>query len=185
MEETFGQRLSQLIAVRGLTQGEFARKLSASPAFVSDMIRGVKKPGSDFLSRLATEFNVSLDWLLLGKGSMAGVINFDDELLRLVALRVELARQAAEGVTEAQLLIDELLGKSAANSNSVEERQLLLKQLAHVADMNSIISKLYNEFLTNQNYSTRASEVLLAAISNFSYSSSDPLVAMVASRSSM
>lgn len=45
----FDARLTQAITHTGLNQSEFARQLGVSAGFVSDCVRGQKKPGAPFL----------------------------------------------------------------------------------------------------------------------------------------
>ena len=146
MLDTFELRLAHLLAVRGLTQGEFAKGLDASPTFISNMIRGTKKPGTEFLSKLAMKYQVSLDWLLLGRGQLDGSSSMDGEWFRIVVLRVELARLAADGNSEALILVDELLGRSLAKQSSAVARQALLDQLSEANEKTALISSLYNGF---------------------------------------
>jgi transcriptional regulator with XRE-family HTH domain len=47
-------RLAQVIQQSGLNQSEFSRELGVSPGFVSDVVRGQKKPGAEFLHSLKT-----------------------------------------------------------------------------------------------------------------------------------
>jgi len=92
--EGFGTRLAQVVAAAGISQTEFARRVGASPGFISDMIRGLKKPGSDFLYRLRHIYGTSLDWLLTGEGSPQGKSGIDLDLLRIIRLQLALVRAA-------------------------------------------------------------------------------------------
>ena len=190
MLDTFELRLAHLLLVRGLTQGEFAKRLEASPTFVSNMIRGTKKPGTEFLVRIATQYQVSLDWLLLGRGNIDGSPSIDSpktidiELFRMVNLRAELASNAANGNSEAKVLADELLGKAFANKSNGAERQTLLNDLSTAVEHNVFTCGLYNRFLSHPDPVIRAREVLSAALVHFQSSHTDPLAAMVAGRDS-
>jgi transcriptional regulator with XRE-family HTH domain len=90
--QSFSQRLAQAIARSGLNQTQFANKLGISPSFVSDVLRGNKKPGAEVLCKIRVEFGVSADWLLTGEGQMSGETMVDMELLQTVRLYVGLAR---------------------------------------------------------------------------------------------
>lgn len=184
MLDTFELRLAHLLAVRGLTQGEFAKGLDASPTFISNMIRGAKKPGTEFLSKLAMKYQVSLDWLLLGQGQLDGSSSMDGEWFRIVVLRVELARLAANGNSEALILVDELLGRSLAKQSSAVARQALLDQLSEANEKTALISSLYNGFANHPDPIIRSREVLSAALVHFQANQTDPLAAMVAGRDS-
>ena len=185
MLDTFELRLAHLLTVRGLTQGEFAKGLDASPTFISNMIRGSKKPGTEFLTRLASQYQVSLDWLLMGRGQMDGSSSIDGEWFRVVTLRVELARLASEGNEEASILVDELLGKKSLTESIPVARQDLLEQLANANEVSALTSALYNGFSTHPDSVIRSQEVLSAALVHFQANKADPLAAMVANRDSV
>ena len=61
----------RLRIVRGsMGQTEFAKKIGSSQSGISAYEKGQRKPDYETLIRVSTEFGVTLDWLLLGKGSM-------------------------------------------------------------------------------------------------------------------
>lgn len=80
--EGLGNRLLTVIHHLHITQSECARRLKSSPGFISDVVRGKKNPGADFLFGLREAFGVSIDWLLSGDGVMFGGHGIDLELLR-------------------------------------------------------------------------------------------------------
>lgn len=182
MSDTLGLRLSQLIATRDLTQGEFAKRLGSSPAFISDMIRGVKKPGADFLIRLANEYQVSIDWLLMGKGSIDGRSRLDEEWLQMVMLRVDLAQWATAGNIDAARIADQLLGREITEIYDPSDLDGVLGCLAQVNEQGALIAKLYNNFLLGADQELRAKQVLQSALQHFKSRQADPLAAMVATR---
>jgi len=182
MPDTFGLRLSQLIATRDLTQGEFAKRLGSSPAFISDMIRGVKKPGADFLIRLANEYHVSIDWLLMGKGSIDGRTPLDEEWLQAVMLRVELAQSAVYGNIDAVRIADQLLGHEITEMYDPSDLDGMLGCLAQVNEQGALIAKLYNKFLLGSDQEQRAKLALHSALQHFKSKRTDPLTTMVAQR---
>ena len=51
------------------TQYKFAEWLGLSKSFVSELLRGEKLPSMDLAIVLADKFDVSIDWLMRGKGS--------------------------------------------------------------------------------------------------------------------
>lgn len=65
-----GNRIKELRDNKKLNLTEFAIKICTSAGYLSDVEKNKKKPGSDFLQSLKTHFNVSVDWLLTGDGSM-------------------------------------------------------------------------------------------------------------------
>mgnify|MGYP002382008576 CR=1 FL=1 len=68
-----GNRLAKVCAREGLNQSEFALRIGVSPGFVSDILRGNKRPGCEFLASLRQSLGVSIDWLLTGKGSPVSI----------------------------------------------------------------------------------------------------------------
>lgn len=63
-----GSRIKQIRKRQRLTQIIFADRLSTSSGHISDIEHGLKMPGANFFIAMAKEFNVSLDWLLTGRG---------------------------------------------------------------------------------------------------------------------
>ncbi len=67
--EGIGARIREARARRGLSQTKLAQLLGIPPQNVSDWERGVVTPSSKNLKKLAEVLEVSLDWLITGKGS--------------------------------------------------------------------------------------------------------------------
>ncbi|MGN1478467.1 MAG: helix-turn-helix domain-containing protein [Acutalibacteraceae bacterium] len=65
----FNDKLKELRNELKLTQKELAQKLGLSTASIVAYERDEKKPSFDVLLRIATEFDVSLDWLCTEKES--------------------------------------------------------------------------------------------------------------------
>lgn len=95
MTENIGSRLERFIQSQHLNQAQFAERIQCSPGFISDVVRGNKKPGADILERIHAEFHVSLNWLICGKGDPLPDIILDD--FNAIASRVELVLEAAKG----------------------------------------------------------------------------------------
>lgn len=66
--EISGERIKTLLEARGLSQRELATSLGFSPGYVSDILRGRTKPSLEFLKRVSKEYDVTIDWLVTGKG---------------------------------------------------------------------------------------------------------------------
>lgn len=111
---SFPQRLAQAITRSGLKQTQFANKLGISPSFVSDMLRGNKKPGAEILCKMRLEFGVSADWLLSGEGQMSGGTMVDMELLQSVRLYVGLARASVVEKNQIAKLVSNLIRNGRA-----------------------------------------------------------------------
>lgn len=105
--ETLPVRLGQVLAFAGINQAEFARRVGASSGFVSDVLRGVKRPGLEMLRGLQHAFGVSIDWLLSGEGTMTGGGGIQHDLFRSIRLKIAVARAAVidQDVTAQALLV--------------------------------------------------------------------------------
>ncbi|MBN1327174.1 MAG: LexA family transcriptional regulator [Candidatus Cloacimonetes bacterium] len=65
-----GERLQSLINKLGLTQTSLARSLSTSNVVVNRYINNKTIPDYNFLYKLNSAFNVSINWLISGDGPM-------------------------------------------------------------------------------------------------------------------
>lgn len=164
----FAGRLALVIRQSGLNQSEFARRLSASPGFVSDAARGVKKPGADFLHGLRTVFGVSIDWLLTGEGTMRGGSGIDLDLLRAIRLQIAVARSAVvdadPAATTLLLLIREGRLQEVAADPALGE---FLDRLAPGESDFDLATELYNGHLWADDPDARLRNLLAAAIAHF------------------
>lgn len=161
-------RLQFAITHQGINQSEFARRIAASPGFVSDLVRGIKKPGADFLAAVNQVFGISADWLLTGKGTMFGNTGIDLDLLRSIRLQVAVARAAiadADPAAKALLLLirDGRLQDAAADPDL---RAYLDQLCPEDADFN-LITELYNGHLWSNDPATQQRNLLAAAIAHF------------------
>lgn len=69
-ENTFGDRVRTIRQHLKMNQVPFAKKLVISPATLSDIENNKYKPGHDIIIKFVKEYNVELDYLILGKGPM-------------------------------------------------------------------------------------------------------------------
>ena len=76
-----GKRIHQLRIQAGFTQSELALKLNINRSFLSHIESGEKGCSVDLLVQLSKLFNVSLDYLVLGKRSLS----LKEELEELIA----------------------------------------------------------------------------------------------------
>lgn len=68
------ERIEMLIQQRGMTKKAFCTQLAISTGNLGDWKRGKSKPGTSKLIEIAAFFDVSLDWLILGKGMSQDVV---------------------------------------------------------------------------------------------------------------
>lgn len=65
-----GERLRQVRDAHSLTQQVFAKALTTSAGYISEIEAGKKMPGSEFLMSLKQTYNIDTNWLLAGEGDM-------------------------------------------------------------------------------------------------------------------
>lgn len=164
----FAARLSQVIAKVGLNQSEFARRIGVSAGFVSDAVRGVKKPGAEFLYAVRTNFGASVDWLLTGEGTAYGGGGIDLDLLRTIRLQIAVAKSAViDGDPTARALL--LLIRDGRLQEATAEPGLRAF-LDHIAPNDSDIdlaTELYNGHLWTDDPSAQGRNLLAAAVAHF------------------
>ena len=164
----FATRVGQAIAHTGLNQSEFARQLGVSAGFVSDVVRGQKKPGAEFLHAIRTTFGISVDWLLTGEGTVTGGSGIDLDLLRTIRLQIAVARSAViDGNTTAKALLllirDGRLGEATADP----ALRTFLDQLCASGDDFELVTELYNGHLWTTDPATQQRNLLAAAVAHF------------------
>lgn len=77
------ERIQRLIQESGLTAKYVFTKLELSTNSLSEWKKGKAKPSLDAIIKLATFFNVTTDYLLIGKTSVANLRDDEIELLSL------------------------------------------------------------------------------------------------------
>lgn len=174
----FSARLSQLIDLLNVSQNEFARKIGSTSAFVSNLATGKSKPGFDFLQTIALTFDISLDWLILGKGTPHRNEYIDPAWFQTVFLRLALIEIAATGNEEARMLSEELLSDSPLNSTT-PARQSLLGELATRTSNSRFLAYLYNQWLQIPDMELRTKYVHKEILQHINIQRIDPLISMV------
>ena len=65
------KRLQQFLDAENISQAQLADALGVARAGISHILSGRNKPGFDFLEAMALHYpQISMDWLLTGKGRM-------------------------------------------------------------------------------------------------------------------
>ena len=68
---TMDKRLQQFLDAENISQAQLADTLGVARAGISHILSGRNKPGFDFLEAMAVHYpQISMDWLLTGKGRM-------------------------------------------------------------------------------------------------------------------
>jgi len=165
----FAGRIAQTIVHSGLNQTEFAGKLGVSPGFLSDVARGNKRPGTEFLFSLRSVFGVSIDWLLTGLGTRTGTSPIDLQLFKTIQLQIALVQAAIEcNNPYAKGLLNLLRNESITDlSNDDAHYKDLLNSLdtddAHL----DLALGLYNGCLGNADTGARYKDLLESVIAYF------------------
>lgn len=164
----FATRVAQAIAYTGLNQSEFARQLGVSAGFVSDVVRGQKKPGAEFLHAIRTTFGISVDWLLTGEGTMTGGSGIDLDLLRTIRLQIAVARSAViDNNTTAKALL--LLIRDGRLQEAATEPNIksFLDEIAPTDSDAELALELYNGQLWTKDPGAQRRNLLAAATAYF------------------
>ncbi len=85
-----GKRLTFVRKDKGFSQEKMGKVAGLSRTYIGSVEVGKQHPSFDFLIKVSQAFNVSLDWLVYGRGQMH-VISEDDPLNKLDAEDLRLA----------------------------------------------------------------------------------------------
>jgi transcriptional regulator with XRE-family HTH domain len=91
-----GKRLLQVIKAKKLSQNKLALSIGVSSGNISDIIKGKNSPSAKFLTLLSEQYNVNLNWLLTGKGSMFNGNDPPEDSNRISELEKECEKLRAE-----------------------------------------------------------------------------------------
>ena len=149
--EGLGSRLSTALAELRLSQSALARKLDASTGFVSDVTRGRKAPGAEFLVALQGALGINLEWLLTGRSNMFGPEIDADELMNVV-LQLQLAwiatsEQRPEAVVALKAVHPEISIPDPQRVPSPEEIQAFLSNLVKQNEVLGSAISIFNDVL--------------------------------------
>lgn len=87
--EDIGDRFRELRAKTGLSQKDFAQTIELSHTVIAEIERGGREPSRKVMVAVARKYGVSLDWLLLGVGTMEGAQPKEDPAVE--SLKKEIA----------------------------------------------------------------------------------------------
>lgn len=166
--QAFPARLAQVLVHAGVTQTELARLLQLSAGFVSEVCRGLKRPGADFFIGLHRLFGVSIDWLATGKGTMIGSAGIREDLFQAIRLQISVAKAAVnerDPVAQALLALirEGQLGAAASNAAFSD----LLDRIAPVDADIDLAVELYNGHLWTADPIAQRRNMLAAAVAHF------------------
>jgi transcriptional regulator with XRE-family HTH domain len=68
-------RIKQIIDKEKLSSTQFASEIGVQRSALSHVLSGRNNPSLDFMMKIKTRYpDINLDWLLLGKGKMIGIV---------------------------------------------------------------------------------------------------------------
>lgn len=188
-DSDFSYRLLLLIKTLGISQNQFSKRIGSNSAYLSNLVTGKSKPGMEFLQKIALQFSVSLDWLILGKGTMFGSLALDNNLHHAIFLRMLLAKNYVHGNEQARLLVEKLfagerltLPRIDGNVIDISE-QMDKRDLLDDMDIESNIGhglvSIYNQVQYEEDNPERNVKILILALDFYNADNSDPLAVLV------
>ena len=76
--ENIQERISTVMAIKNLSNAEFANTIGVQPSNISHLLSGRNKPSLDLIMKIVKRFpEIRLEWLLQGDGSMNKEYGFD------------------------------------------------------------------------------------------------------------
>jgi transcriptional regulator with XRE-family HTH domain len=161
-------RLAQALAFSGLSQAELSRRVEMSPSFISDVMRGVKRPGPELLLALRKSLGVSIDWLLTGEGTMAGGSGIRHELFQSIRVQVAVAKAAVlEDNPTAKALLSLIQEGSLGAGEGTDSFRRLLDSIAPVDVDLDLVVQLYNGHQWAPDPITQRRNLVAAAVAHF------------------
>ena len=94
-KEKMGERIKNVRKRSGLTQEEFADRIGFHKNQVHYVEVGKSYPSDDFLWKVSSRFNISIDWLKTGTGDMAvePIDRVDEELINWLRQHPEVVNE--------------------------------------------------------------------------------------------
>lgn len=75
---TTGEKIKQILHTKQLTQTELAKIVGTTRQNVANTVGNYSKPNWEFLSKLSSELNVNLNWLIADIGEPFNIPPFED-----------------------------------------------------------------------------------------------------------
>jgi transcriptional regulator with XRE-family HTH domain len=138
--------------IRGsMKQADFAKLLDVNRSYVAQVETNGNKPSIDYLTKVAQKFNVSIDWLLLGKEN----VNNQD---------INIIQSILENTQYAKNFVKELMAKL------IEEKQewVLIEAIAALSK-NEEVESAFKSYLAEPQDDPKLSEMIKYLISTWYY----------------
>ncbi|WP_445766754.1 helix-turn-helix domain-containing protein [Rheinheimera sp.] len=176
MNDSLGKRIKSVMDERNMNQTKFAEALNCSPGFVSDIIRNKKKPGCEFIRKVAERFNVSADWIVTGK-CVNVTKGIDFEKLGVISSLTELVLAARKGDDGAIALVKNMIGDGQTSEQPKPSEELKARLKSRLDEMH-FIAQIYNS-TNGQSSDSIQNEALLGSIERYALFSDDPLIKLL------
>jgi len=181
--EGFTQRLQQVLSFAAVNQTDLARRLGLSIGFMSEIARGVKRPGTDFFIGLRDLLGISIDWLMTGQGSMTGGSGIRQELFEAIGLQIAVVRAAVlqddPKARALMILIQEGLLHAASADQSFSQMLGRMAQEPISQEDQRLAVELYNGHLWGADPIAQRRNLLAAVVAHFEARKPKDLVAAV------
>lgn len=79
---TLGKRIKEIRKDNGLTQKEFADKISVSRPFISRIEADKEKPSESLMKLISATFGIELDWIMQGTGYKYSQLKTTNQILQ-------------------------------------------------------------------------------------------------------
>lgn len=161
-------RIREVLTHAAISQTELARRLDMSSGYLSEIARGLKRPGTEFFLGIRRELGVSIDWLLTGDGAMFGGMGIRPELFQAIRLQIATARAAViDKDPTAQELLQLIADGQLSLARQEPRFQALLERIApDAADLDLAVA-LYNGHLWASDPTAQRRNLLASAIAHF------------------
>lgn len=161
-------RLRQVLARASFTQRELAERLGMSPSYVSELVRGLKRPGTEFFIEIRRVLGVSIDWLLTGEGAMFGSSGIRSDEYQAVRLQVAAARAAViDNDPVAGSLVDFLLADRQDEVRARADFRQLLERLVPAESDFGLTITLYNSHTGGSDPVAQRQRLVASAVAHF------------------
>lgn len=166
--QAIAARLRQVLSHAGMSQKDLAGRLGMTASYLSELVRGNKRPGTDFFLGIRRQVGVSIDWLLTGEGAMFSGSGIRQEMFHAIHLQIAITRAAMiEKDPVAQELL-KLLGDDRLDAADNESRfRKLLDRIVPADPDLDLVVELYNGHLWESNPIIQRRNLLASAAAHF------------------
>jgi len=106
--DRLGQRMLEFRKSLGYSQKVVAEKTGIGRSFISHIEAGSQRPSFEVINKLLNSFNISIDWLLTGRGQML-LIEENNILNKLQKQHIEMFTELNKLPNEKQIVATKLL----------------------------------------------------------------------------